>query len=78
MEPVSRDVIGHLSQTRVIFASGTDVVLESRLVASRLPGLPCEGRALFRPYCDDGLRIRRVAYRHHCFTDAASLKETDR
>jgi len=32
------------------FSSGTDVLLESRLVASRLPGLPCEGRALFRPY----------------------------
>ena len=77
MEPVSRDVIGHLSQTRVIFSSGTDVLLESRLVASRLPGLPCDGRALFR-HRDDGLRIRRAAYRHHCFTDAASLKETDR
>ena len=33
--------------------------------------------SLFR-HCDDGLRIRRARYRHHCFTDAASLKETDR
>ena len=32
--------------------------------------------SLFR-HCDDGLRIRRGRYRHHCFTDAASLKETD-
>jgi len=33
--------------------------------------------SLFR-HCDDGLRIGRVAYRHHCVTDAAYLKETDR
>ena len=25
-------------------------------------------------HCDDGLRIRRPGYRHHCFTDAASLR----
>ena len=65
MQLVSRHVVERLSQTRVIFSSGTDVVLEFRLVAGRLPGWPCEGRALFR-HCDDELRIGRVPCRHHC------------
>ena len=46
MQLVSPHVIERLSQTRVIFSSGTDVLLKFRLVAGRLPGLPCEGRVI--------------------------------
>src|SRR6185369_7589205 len=59
------------------FSCGTDVLLS--LVSLRAVYRHCLVRveSLFC-HCDDGLRIGRAAYRHHCFTDAAYLKETDR
>ena len=56
MQVVSRDVIEHLSQTRVIFSSGTDVLLS--LVSLRAVYRHCLVRveSLFC-HCDDGLRM---------------------
>ena len=78
IQGVSRHVIERLSQTRVIFLSGTDVLLEFRIVAGRLLGLPHEGRVTVPSLCGCASRPTSLIPPSLLRADAASLKETDR